>query len=62
MKKNKLLSFILCVVICTAIWDVMDYVIMVFLEKSAFVFNVADHIVYPGVVACVLGMILYLRD
>lgn len=61
-KKNKYVSFVLCVITCMAIWDLFDYVIMVFIEKTPFAFSMADHVVYPGVVAAVLGIILYLRD
>ncbi len=62
MIKNKYVKFILFVLVCMFIWDLFDYVILVFLQKDIFEFTILDHIVYPGIVAAVMGFVFYLKD
>ena len=60
--KNKWVKFIAYIIGFPILWNAVDYVWDVLIQKNQFQFKVTANIITPVVIACIIGYFSYLRD
>ena len=61
MIKNKILGYILFIVIVIGFYNLFDYIYSEFITRSSYQFTVAADIALPALVAAIIGYLLFLR-
>jgi lipopolysaccharide export LptBFGC system permease protein LptF len=59
--KNKILGYILFIVIVIVFFNLFDFVYSEFITKNGYQFTAAGDIVLPTLVAVIIGYLLFLR-
>ena len=61
MIKNKIVGYILFIVIVIGFFNLFDFIYSEFITKSGYQFSAAADIALPALVAAIIGYLLFLR-
>jgi hypothetical protein len=61
MIKNKSVAFVLFVVLCILLWNILELIYASFITKSGYHFDPAKSIGTPAAVSIMVGYLLFLR-
>ena len=62
MIKNKVVGYILFIVIVIGFFNLFDFIYSEFISKSGYKFTTAVDIAFPTLVAAIVGYLLFLRN
>lgn len=62
MIKNKVVGYILFIVIVIGFFNLFDFIYSEFISKSGYQFTTTADIAFPALVAAIVGYLLFLRN
>lgn len=61
MIKNKSVAFVLFVVVCLAVWNILAFVYGSFISGNGYQFEASKGIGMPAIISIMIGYLLFLR-